>query len=226
MGLLLGIKHATEADHLAAVATLVTREQSLGRAVKQGIAWGIGHTLTLSIFGGLVLAAGSSISEPLARWLELAVGIMLIALGVDVVRRLRRQRTHFHVHAHDNGVRHVHLHSHAGDGDHAASPHHHSHPSKLPLRATLVGMMHGMAGSAALVLLSVEAVTSPLLGWFYIATFGVGSIAGMAMLSAVIALPLRFSASRLTRLHGALMNAIGAASCGLGLLIVYRQVLV
>jgi sulfite exporter TauE/SafE len=224
LGLLLGLKHATEADHLAAVATLVTRQRSLGHAVRQGVAWGIGHTLTLSVFGGLVLAAGSRISGPFAHWLEVAVGLMLIALGADVMRRLVRERMHFHAHSHDDGIRHIHLHSHAGEGAHAISSHDHTHPAGIPVRATLVGMVHGMAGSAALVLLSFDAVRSPLVGLLYIFTFGFGSIAGMALLSIVIAIPLRFSASRLTRLHAALTMGVGAVSCVLGAIILYRQV--
>src|SRR5688572_5530508 len=92
MGLLLGMKHATDADHLAAVATLVTRDKTLGQAVRHGVAWGIGHTIVLSIFAGAVLALGAQIPEPVARWLELLVGIMLLALGIDMIVRLMRRR--------------------------------------------------------------------------------------------------------------------------------------
>lgn len=224
MGLLLGTKHATEADHLAAVAILVTGGKSLGQAVTHGVAWGVGHTLTLSLFGGIMLAIGSRISDDLARGLELAVGVMLIGLGVDVLYRLFRRRIHFHTHTHDDGVTHMHFHSHAADGL-AGSSHAHRHSSALPIRAALVGMMHGMAGSAALIVLSLETVRSPLIGCIYIAAFGVGSIAGMALLSIVIAWPMQLSARRLARVHAALMTTVGVASGVVGAVIVYRQAL-
>lgn len=226
LGLLLGMKHAIEADHLAAVATLVTGNKTVGQAVRHGVAWGIGHTLTLSLFAGAVLAFGTRMPEPVARWLELAVGVMLVALGADVLIRLARQRVHFHVHTHEDGIEHFHAHSHAGEGPHALSPHRHPHRPLLPLRAATVGMMHGMAGSAALVILSLEAVQSPATGILYIALFGIGSMAGMAILSAVIAIPLRYSANRLNRLHGVLTVVVGATSCLLGGGIICRQVVI
>jgi len=223
LGLLLGMKHATEADHLAAVATLVSRKMSAGQAMRHGIGWGIGHTLTLAVFAGLVLSLGKQVPDPVARWLEFIVGGMLVVLGVDVLLRLARERVHFHVHEHDTGARHVHSHSHAGEGEHRESPHRHTHDRKLPLRAVTVGMIHGMAGSAALVLLSLEAVQSPLMGLLYIALFGVGSIAGMALLSVVIAVPLRLSAERLNRLHHGLTLVVGAFSCAIGIFVMYQQ---
>lgn len=224
LGFLLGMKHATEADHLAAVATLATRQHSLAQTMKQGIAWGIGHTVTLIIFGGVVLALGKSIPEHMAQALELAVGIMLVVLGLDVLRRLVRSRVHFHVHAHVSGAQHVHAHSHFGEGLHRASRHRHPHPTPqpFPLRALAVGMMHGMAGSAALILLSLEAVQSLSMGLMYIILFGAGSIVGMALLSLVIAIPLRLSASRLAWLHKGMTAAVGGFSCLIGAVMVYR----
>ena len=222
VGFLLGMKHATEADHGAAVATLATGQESLAQTMKQGMAWGIGHTLTLMLFGGLVLALGKSIPGQLAQALELAVGLMLIVLGADVLRRLRRARIHFHVHEHPAGVRHAHLHSHAQEGGRRDSMHRHPHWPAAPLRAVAVGMMHGMAGSAALILLSLEAVQSPQMGLIYIALFGAGSIAGMALLSVVIAIPLRWSAGRLEPLHDTMVAVVGGCTCALGAVIVYR----
>jgi hypothetical protein len=216
VGLLLGMKHATEADHLAAMATLVTRENSLARTLRLGAAWGMGHTLTLMLFGGAVLALGKAIPREMEQALESMVGLMLIALGADVLRRLAKQRVHFHVHRHEPGTAHVHAHSHAGEGAHRLSPHRHSHAPGLPLRAVAVGMMHGMAGSAALVLLSLEAVQSWAMGILYIAMFGIGSIAGMAILSVAICVPLRMSAGRLGRLHNGLTALTGIFSCALG----------
>ena len=223
VGLLLGMQHATEADHLAAVATLATRQTTLAQALRQGVAWGIGHTLTLMAFGGAVFVLGQAISPSLEQALETAVGIMLIVLGADVLRRLIRERIHFHVHQHhprgpqDAATEHVHAHSHAGEGRHELSPHGHAHATQLPLRALAVGMMHGLAGSAALVVLSLKAVPSLSLGLGYIAVFGLGSIAGMALLSVVIALPLRWSAGHLVALHRSMTALVGLFSCALGI---------
>lgn len=216
IGFLLGMKHATEADHLAAVATLATRQSSLGQTMVQGAAWGVGHTATLMLFGGVVLALGKSIPENLAQSLEFAVGIMLIILGADVLRRLARQKIHFHVHSHDSGVTHVHAHSHPEAGPHRDSKHRYGHGHPAPLRALAVGMMHGMAGSAALILLSLESVQSVPVGLAYIVLFGAGSIAGMALLSVAIAIPLRLSAKRLAWMHNGMTFFIGAFSFGLG----------
>lgn len=216
IGLLLGMKHATEADHLAAVATLVNRQSSLAQTLSQGVAWGIGHTVTLMLFAGAVLALGQVISPGLEQALETAVGIMLVVLGADVLHRLVRDRIDFHVHRHPEEPEHVHAHSHRGEGRHVQTPHRHEHAKPWPLRALVVGVMHGLAGSAALVVLSLKSVPSIALGLGYITLFGVGSIAGMALLSVAIAVPLRFSAAYLTRLHHAMTAMVGLFSCILG----------
>lgn len=220
VGFLLGLKHATEVDHLAAVATLAAGRQSLAQTMRQGVAWGVGHAITLMLFGGMVLLLGKTIAPTLERTLELVVGLMLIALGADVLRRLARQKIHFHAH--------VHAHSHAGPAPaqvrHNALGHDHDHAQLgwLPLRALMVGMMHGMAGTAALILLSLEAVQSFSMGMGYIALFGFGSVTGMALLSAMISLPLRLSVGRLTWLHHGITVTFGGFSCLLGAAIVYQ----
>lgn len=217
VGLLLGMKHATEADHLAAVATLATRQSSLAQTLRQGVAWGVGHTLTLMLFGGAVLLLGQVISPGLEQALETAVGVMLVLLGADVLRRLVRDRIHFHVHRHDQRTAHVHAHSHRGEGPHAESTHRHEHARRWPLRALAVGMMHGLAGSAALVVLTLKTIPSVSLGVGYIALFGIGSIAGMALLSVVIAVPLKVSSGYLTRVHHSMTAMVGLFSCALGI---------
>jgi ABC-type nickel/cobalt efflux system permease component RcnA len=148
---------------------------------------------------------------------------MLVLLGADALYRLRRSRIHFHAHRHADGVAHFHAHSHRGEGaPHDPARHEHPHPRGFPARALLVGMVHGMAGSAALVLLSLEALRSPAWGLLYIAIFGLGSILGMAVLSAAIAVPLRLSSRHLTRAHDGLSAAVGLATLVLGCYIVYR----
>ncbi len=220
LGFVLGMRHALEADHVAAVASLATRSHSIGDTLRQGVAWGAGHTLTLFVFGSLVLLLDAVIPEQLAQGLEFMVGLMLVGLGLDVLRRLLRDRIHFHIHRHAGGEQHFHAHSHTGETGHAAV-HHHHHQGRFPLRALLVGIMHGMAGSAALILLTLQSVHSPLTGMLYIALFGVGSIAGMAVLSAIIAIPLRSSASGLTWLHNGLQAVIGTSTLVLGSVMVY-----
>jgi high-affinity nickel permease len=220
VGLLMGIKHATEADHLAAVATLAMRQSSLLQALRQGIAWGIGHTLTLMGFGGALLLLGGAVSPHLEQALETAVGAMLIVLGADVLRRLVRDRMHRHVRRHVGDIAHVDAHSHRDDLQQQALAHRDAQPVQWPVRALAVGMMHGLAGSAALVVLAVQTLPSVGLAIGYIALFGLGSIAGMALLSIVIAVPLKHSSGYLTRAHRAVTAAVGVFSCALGLFIV------
>jgi ABC-type nickel/cobalt efflux system permease component RcnA len=216
-GFLIGMRHALEADHLAAVATLAARSNSFADTIRQGTVWGIGHTITLLLFGSLVIWSDSVMPEQVARWLEYAVGVMLVILGLDVIRRVIRERVHFHRHGHKDGQSHFHAHSHAGEKAHDAAAHQHSHDARFPLRALAIGLVHGMAGSAALIILTLETISSPLQGMLYMLFFGVGSMLGMALLSAAIAIPLRHSARGLTWLHNGLQLVIGAATIMIGL---------
>src|SRR6266436_9214674 len=139
LGLLLGMQHATEADHLAAVATLVAREEQFGPAVRQGIFWGLGHSLTLLLFGGAVMVLGIVLSDRWVHALEGAVGVMLVLLGADLTRRLWRDRVHFHPHVHGDDAAHAiprfHAHSHKGEGSpHDLAQHRHEH-RPMPLRS-------------------------------------------------------------------------------------------
>lgn len=221
LGFLVGFQHAFEADHLAAVASLATRSRSLLDTARQGAVWGLGHTLTLFLFGGAVLVTDHLVPEKLASGLELAVGVMLVLLGADVLRRVIRDRVHFHAHTHASTA-HFHAHSHPGTRDHQTDPHRHSHRKELPLRALLVGMTHGMAGSAALIVLALGTVRSPWQGLAYIAIFGFGSIVGMALVGAAISLPLRYSPRGLTWLHNGLTAAVGVVTIGLGSYVIYQ----
>lgn len=214
LGFLIGMRHALEADHVAAVSSLATGTRSASQCVKQGVFWGIGHTLTLFLFGSVVLLLDGVLPSRLASGLELAVGVMLVLLGVDVLRRLVRERIHFHVHDHDDGVRHFHGHSHTAESEHRE--HRHAHRREVPWRALVVGLVHGMAGSAVLVVLTLQNAPNVASGLLYILLFGVGSIVGMALLSMAIALPLRFSLSGLARFHSALHAVIGLATIAIG----------
>lgn len=222
LGFLIGMRHALEADHLAAVAALATSSPSLAHTVKQGAVWGLGHTLTLFFFGTAVVVLDVVLPETLARWLELAVGIMLVILGAGVIRRMLRDRVHIHAHSHQDGTTHFHAHGHPDEARHDARQHQHPHAQGFPVRALLVGVVHGMAGSAALILLTLSTVESVPLALLYMLLFGIGSILGMALLSIVIALPLRASARGLTWLHHAVQMAIGFATVALGVMLVYE----
>ena len=221
LGLLLGLQHAMEADHLAAVASLTARDRSLRDAARQGTAWGLGHSLTLLLVGGGVLLIDGLIGERTALLLESVVGLMLILLGLDVLLRLWLKRVHFHIHSHDSET-HIHAHAHAPGRRHEADPHHHRHAEHLPLRSLLVGMVHGMAGSAALIVFALGSVSSVWEGLAYIAVFGLGSVIGMTALAVVISLPLSWSARSLTWAHNGLTAVLGIFTLGLGMLIVQQ----
>ena len=223
LGFLIGMRHALEADHLAAVASITSQNTSLKASMKHGAVWGLGHTLTLFAFGSSILWIGSEIPETIANYLELAVGVMLVFLGIDVIRRLIKDRIHYHAHQHQQKDPHFHAHSHAGDGEHDKSTHQHGHSSAFPYKTLCIGFMHGMAGSAALIILTLGTIDSIGLGIIYILLFGVGSIVGMALISVVIAIPLKASSNRLTWVHNSLQGAIGVFTVGLGLTIVHQM---
>lgn len=220
LGFLIGMRHALEADHVAAVASLATRTQSLGQTIRQGAVWGLGHTITLFLFGSIVIWMDTVMPEQMAKWLELAVGVMLILLGGDVLRRVIRDKIHFHHHSHRDGETHFHAHSHVGEIAHNPGQHQHQHKNRFPFRALFVGLMHGMAGSAALILLTIETIHSPWTGMLYMALFGIGSIIGMAVLSTIIAIPLRASAKSLTWMHNGLHSVIGIATITIGVSVI------
>ncbi len=212
----LGLRHALEADHAAAVASLATQHRSVFQTMKQGIVWGLGHTVTLFLFGSIVLILGVVIPERFAEALECAVGFMLIGLGVDVFRRMRNERIHFHLHQHANTAPHFHAHVHEPNVPHTEDAHQHPHPQGFPYRAFIVGLMHGMAGSAALILLTLNTAMSPWMAISYIVIFGLGSILGMGLLSVVIAIPLWYSARSLTWVHQSIQGVVGIGTIALG----------
>src|SRR5215510_3452426 len=224
LGFLLGMQHALEADHIAAVSSIAARRSRISDIVKHGLTWGLGHTLTLSVFAGVAILLGRAIPETVAKPIEGAVGVMLVGLGAHVLWRLWRDRVHFHRHRHDDGTVHLHAHSHAGESiPHARAPHGHAHGFRW--RTLLVGLMHGMAGSAALLVLTVTQARSPLAGLGYIALFGIGSMIGMGALSAVIAVPIAVSARFLTVTNHALQGAVGVVTIGIGLVTLVENLL-
>ncbi len=234
LGFLIGMRHTLEADHVCAVATLTARAAgSVRRAAPLGLLWGAGHTLALGAFGMAALMMETVVPRDLAGFLELAVGVMLVVLGAEVLYRLHRERIHFHVHRHGSGIVHFHAHSHARESDthashvrqrqdHAAPSHEHGHPRGLKARAFFIGIMHGMAGSAVLIVLTMQNLPSLAAGAAYIVLFGVGSMLGMAVRCAAIAWPLRRWGQTLTWLNFAARAGVGVLTIVLGAAIIFE----
>jgi hypothetical protein len=219
-----GHEHALEADHIAAVSSIAARRSHVADIVKHGLTWGLGHTLTLFVFAGAAILLGRAIPETIARPMETAVGVMLIGLGAHVLWRLWRDRVHFHKHGHGDGTVHFHAHSHAREtAPHVRTAHAHEHGFRW--RTLLVGLMHGMAGSAALLVLAVSQASSSAVGLAYVALFGIGSMIGMGALSTVIAVPLAVSARWLTWANRGLQGAVGLATIAIGIVTVVETVL-
>ena len=215
-GFIVGMQHALEADHLAAIATLSTGSTSRRAWLLRGGIWGLGHTITLLTICGMLLIFGESISARTASLLEFTVGVMIILLGANVLLKLFRKRMHFHVHRHGRGTFHVHIHSHANDtAPYAKSPHDHMHHNPGFVRVLLIGMVHGAAGSAGLLVLAVVANTLVQAAG-YVLAFGAGSILGMASMSLVASYPLRLVERYATWLNTTAYTCIGCAAIVIG----------
>ena len=229
LGLVFGLKHATEVDHVVAVSTIVSEHRQLGRAALVGGLWGIGHTLSLLVVGVVVLALRVAVPESVSNWLEFGVALMIIGLGCSALARAllrRRAQAHVHRHQHD-GTAHAHIHFHEGETAHEHSADSpvvsHSHAiSRLGFKPLLVGAVHGLAGSATLTLLVLTQINSALLGLLYLAVFGIGSIFGMLLMSFLIGLPFALSARRLTGVNYGLQATAGALSIAFGLWYAYQ----
>jgi High-affinity nickel-transport protein len=218
-GFVLGLKHAVEADHLAAISTIVSERRSLLSSSLVGGLWGVGHTISLLVVGLAIILFKFEISAGTAQALELGVGLMLVALGVNALRKLRRGgRLHLHVHRH--GAR-AHVHPHIHDGAPEADSHTH-HGLRLSARPLLVGMVHGLAGSASLMLLVLSTISSPLVELVFIVIFGIGSIGGMMLMSTLVSLPVYLTAQRFKRAHLAVHGLAGLFSLSFGLFMIYE----
>jgi High-affinity nickel-transport protein len=190
LGFILGLKHATDPDHVVAVTTFLGKERQLRRACGIGLFWGLGHTIALSIAGLVVIGLKIPISKWLADRLELVVAAMLIILGARLISTVH---TRWHEHHHDFGWR------------------------RLGLRPMLVGIVHGTAGSAALTLLVLSTMSSTINGLLYVLIFGVGSMLGMLVISLLLSLPIRLAGERVAAAIRPLQMSTGVLSCGFGL---------
>ena len=218
-GFVLGLKHAVEADHVAAVSTIASEHPSIIGSSFVGALWGIGHTFSLLIAGALIVLLHVEISIRVSLALEFIVGLMLIVLGTNALRKLLRGG-HLHMHVHQHGER-VHAHPHLHDRQHKSEAHSH-HALKLQRRPIIIGMIHGLAGSGALMLLVLSTIRQPAVALIYVLIFGIGSTGGMMIMSVLVGLPAKLTAHRFTRANAILRGAAGVFSVALGLFITYE----
>ncbi len=222
-GFLLGLKHATDADHVVAVANIVGKENKVWQSIWIGASWGMGHSIPLLIVGAtVILIDGALLSryESVAHYLELGVAIMLIYLGVSAMWNVARGKLHVHRHDHGEG-HHVHVHaSHGANDSHELTIN--SHNSLFVLgrpmfrvKSFVIGIVHGLAGSAAVLITHLPTIDSAWAGFGYIAIFGVGTMFAMAALTILLALPFKATATK-RRLNGAVTTAAGALSIFVG----------
>jgi High-affinity nickel-transport protein len=252
LGLLLGMRHATDPDHVVAVTTILSRERHFSTATRVGIVWGLGHTITVLAVGAAIILFKIAIPERLGLAMEFTVAIVLILLGLGaatefvggIARRLFGRAhvddsmvVHSHPHRHGAGS---HSHSHAHPLDHAhhvttpdADALHRDHllpesdkrsfAARRPLvRSFGVGLVHGLAGSAAIALLVLSAIPEPLWASLYLVIFCIGTIIGMALITTAIAAPFLLAANRMLWLHRGLVTGSGLLSFGFGVVLAYQ----
>jgi high-affinity nickel-transport protein len=242
-GFFLGMRHATDADHVIAVTTIVSRQRSVWLAALIGGAWGVGHTLTIVATGGAIILFGIVIPPRVGLSMEFSVAVMLILLGVltltGILQTFRAgpgddghgdRLSHSHPHVHGDYV-HTHRHGHEPD-DHGHTEDE-TPQARLDrmfgrlglyqaLRPLIVGVIHGLAGSAAVALLVLATIRDPVWALAYLLVFGVGTVAGMMLITTAIALPFAYTAARFAGLNRHLGVASGLLSLGFGLFLAYQ----
>ncbi|OAH52798.1 urease accessory protein UreH [Domibacillus aminovorans] len=215
LGFVLGIKHAIEPDHIIAVSTIASQSKKLLRSSLAGVFWGIGHTATLFIVGIIFILMKDEIPAEWAMSLEFLVGIMLVYLGVTTI--LSFKNIHIHEHEHDT-EEHKHVHSHEHSGKHE---HKHRHKNVSYLKSLLIGLVHGLAGSGAMILLTMSTVKSVWEGAIYILIFGAGTVVGMLFFTTIIGIPFVFSAKKRS-LNKTLTQITGVVSTVFGIYYMYN----
>jgi hypothetical protein len=243
LGFFLGMRHATDPDHVIAVSTIVSRERSLSKAALIGALWGVGHTLTIVLVGAAIIIFNIVIPPRVGLTMEFAVGLMLILLGIlnlTGVSRWMSEKfspahphiTGEHAHIHEHGS-HLHFHRHS----HAPVQEHHADSLAEPkwlrgpfgslgvfhsLRPLVIGIVHGLAGSAAVALLVLSTIHDPRWAVFYLFIFGLGTIAGMMLITAAMSLPFSYAGTRFAWLNRGLVTGSGLLSLAFGLFVVYQ----
>lgn len=220
LGFVYGLRHALDADHLVAVSTIVSEHKSLWRSSLIGTFWGLGHTASLFGVGLVVLLLKISIPKHIEPWMEMPVALMLIGLGILAVWQAWRTQAlgiHTHTHAHNGESEHSHVHFHLRD-----EHNHKHHLFRVGRKPFLVGLVHGFAGSAALMLIALTTVPTVALGLAYIAVFGLGSVGGMLLMSAMVGLPFVATAQKFASINRTIRVIAGLFSIGFGLFLAWE----
>jgi hypothetical protein len=246
LGFFLGMRHATDADHVVAIATIVSREHSMAGSAVIGAAWGVGHTVTVMAVGAAIIAFGVVIPPQLGMSMEFAVGIMLVLLGVLTLTGMGsavgaahahagapgRQELDVHDHLHAHGD-YVHRHPHGHDpGAHGHAEEHtplarldRSRLGRLALyewlRPFAVGLVHGLAGSAAVALMVLSIIHEPAAALGYLLLFGLGTVVGMMLITLILSVPFTFTAVNLPKFNWRLRVASGLVSFVFGVVLIY-----
>lgn len=212
LGFILGIKHAIEPDHVIAVSTIASKNKRLLSSSLAGIYWGIGHTMTLLITGVILILMKGEVPEKWALSLEFIVGIMLVYLGLQTMYSIRSHRNHTHGHGEDlsHSANRMNIHRESRDAGHRSY-----------LKSLVIGFVHGLAGSGAMVLLTMSTVTGVWEGFLYILIFGAGTVIGMLFFTTVIGLPFVFSSGK-QKLNLTLTRSTGLISVAFGLYYMYN----
>ena len=197
LGFFLGMRHATDSDHVIAVTTIVSQQRRVSSAALTGISWGIGHSITLLIVGAAIVLFGVVVPERLGLGLEFCVALMLVLLGLLNLGSFRRSQKEPHEHSHRHGF-------------------------YLRFRPVVVGAVHGLAGSAAVALLVLPMIRKPVWALFYLLILAAGTIAGMMLITAMIAVPITYSANRFQSFNRYIGAAAGVFSVGFGLFLVHQ----
>jgi hypothetical protein len=246
LGFILGMRHATDADHVVAIATIVSRERSMAGSALIGAAWGVGHTITVMAVGTAIIVFGVVIPPRLGMSMEFAVGVMLVVLGVLTLTGMGRvaraaygharlpggqeRDLHDHLHTHGDYV-HRHQHGH-GPGAHGHAEEHtplgrldRSGLGRISfyswLRPFVVGLVHGLAGSAAVALMILSIIREPVAALGYLLLFGLGTIVGMMLITLILSAPFAFTAVNLPKFNWRLRVASGLVSCFFGVVLIY-----
>jgi sulfite exporter TauE/SafE len=207
LGFLLGIKHALEPDHVIAVSTIASQSKKLWRSSLAGVFWGIGHTATLFLVGIVIILMKVQITDKWAMSLEFLVGIMLVYFGIAAIGSIKKYgNLHKHVQSHD------HIGSHGHD---------HQHKKVSYANSMFMGLIHGLAGSAAMILLTMSTVNSVLMGAIYILVFGAGTVVGMLFFTTVIGIPFVLSSKKIG-INKALTQVTGVISTAFGVYYMYN----
>jgi ABC-type nickel/cobalt efflux system permease component RcnA len=222
LGFLLGLKHATDADHVVAVTTIVNEYKNAFQGVWIGASWGLGHTTPLLIIGIVILIFKNIVLdfyEDVAHYFEFGVGVMLVLLGIQVYWNLRKGRLHVHQHSHD-GDQHMHIHATHDSKDSSDVDKSHSmfNPGKpfFRMKSFVIGFIHGIAGSAAVMLVLLPTIESFFVGLIYLLLFGVGTVVSMALITIVLSLPFAISGNH-QKLNNVITGIAGTSSVIFGI---------